>query len=51
VIEQVIEMWHRVVAGEFPRELDGLLADDVVFYSLRRRSLDPDTWSAKPSLR
>jgi hypothetical protein len=32
MIKNVVETWHRVVAGE--REaLDGLLADDVVFYS------------------
>jgi len=33
VIEQVVERWHRFVTGESPGELDGLLADDVVFYS------------------
>jgi hypothetical protein len=33
VIEQVVERWHRFVTGESPEELDGLLADDVVFYS------------------
>jgi hypothetical protein len=33
VIEQVVERWHRFVTGGSPGELDGLLADDVVFYS------------------
>jgi hypothetical protein len=32
-IENVIERWHRHLAGELPEGLDGLLADDVVFYS------------------
>jgi hypothetical protein len=32
-IEDVIERWHRHLAGELPGGLDGLLADDVVFYS------------------
>jgi hypothetical protein len=29
----VVETWHRVVAGQLSEALDGLLADDVVFYS------------------
>jgi hypothetical protein len=29
----MIETWHRVVAGERAETLDGLLADDGVFYS------------------
>jgi hypothetical protein len=33
VIGQVVERWHRFVTGASPGELDGLLADDVVFYS------------------
>jgi hypothetical protein len=32
-IEQVVERWHRHLAGELPEGLDGLLADEVVFYS------------------
>lgn len=32
-IENVIERWHRHLAGELPEGLDGLLAEDVVFYS------------------
>lgn len=32
-IENVIERWHRHLAGELPEGLDSLLADDVVFYS------------------
>jgi hypothetical protein len=32
-IEQVVERWHRHLAGELPEGLAGLLADDVVFYS------------------
>ena len=32
MIEKVVETWHRFLAGE-PEALDGLLADDVVFYS------------------
>ena len=32
-IQSVIERWHRHLAGELPEGLDGLLADDVVFYS------------------
>jgi hypothetical protein len=33
MIEKVVETWHRLLAGERPEALDGLLADDVVFYS------------------
>jgi hypothetical protein len=33
MIEKVVETWHRFLAGERPEALDGLLADDVVFYS------------------
>jgi hypothetical protein len=33
MIKKVVETWHRVVAGELPEALDGLLADDLVFYS------------------
>jgi hypothetical protein len=33
MIEKVVETWQRFVAGELPEVLDGLLADDVVFYS------------------
>jgi hypothetical protein len=33
MIKEVVETWQRVVAGERPEVLDGLLADDVVFYS------------------
>jgi hypothetical protein len=33
MIEKVVETWHRFHAGELPEVLDGLLADDVVFYS------------------
>jgi hypothetical protein len=33
MIEQVVERWQRFLAGELPEGLDGLLADDVVFYS------------------
>ncbi|HET7311634.1 MAG TPA: nuclear transport factor 2 family protein [Mycobacteriales bacterium] len=32
-IDDVIERWHRHLAGALPGGLDGLLADDVVFYS------------------
>ena len=32
-IEQVVERWHRHLAGELPEGLAGLLDDDVVFYS------------------
>lgn len=33
MIAKVVETWHRFVAGELPEALDGLLADEVVFYS------------------
>lgn len=33
MIENVVETWHRFLAGKLPETLDGLLADDVVFYS------------------
>jgi hypothetical protein len=33
MIEKVVATWHRIVAGELPEALDGLLADDVVLYS------------------
>src|SRR4030095_9455114 len=33
MIKKVVETWHQIVAGEQPEALDGLLADDVVFYS------------------
>jgi hypothetical protein len=33
MITKVVETWHRAVAGELSETLDGLLADDVVFYS------------------
>jgi len=33
VIDDVIARWHRYLGGELPGGLDGLLADDVVFYS------------------
>lgn len=33
MIEKVIESWHQLLRGEYPSGLDGLLADDVVFYS------------------
>ena len=33
MIKKVVETWRRVVAGELSEVLDGLLADDVVFYS------------------
>jgi hypothetical protein len=32
-IEQVVESWHAYLRGELPGGLDGLLHDDVVFYS------------------
>jgi hypothetical protein len=32
-IESVIERWHLHLTGDLPQGLDGLLADDVVFYS------------------
>jgi hypothetical protein len=33
MIEQVVERWQRFLGREEPEGLDGLLADDVVFYS------------------
>jgi hypothetical protein len=33
MIEHVVEQWHRYLRGELPDGLDGLLDDDVVFYS------------------
>lgn len=33
MIEQVIERWERFLTGELPEGLEGLLAEDVVFYS------------------
>ncbi len=33
MIEQVIERWHRFIAGNLSEGLEILLADDVVFYS------------------
>jgi len=33
VIEDVIDRWHRFLAGELPGGLAEVLADDVVFYS------------------
>jgi hypothetical protein len=33
MIEKVVETWHRFLAGQLPDALEGLLADDVVFYS------------------
>jgi hypothetical protein len=33
MIEQVVEKWERFLAGDLPEGLEGLLADDVVFYS------------------
>jgi hypothetical protein len=33
MIANMVETWHRVLAGERPEALDGLLAGDVVFYS------------------
>jgi hypothetical protein len=33
MIESVVERWHQHLRGELPGGLDGLLADDVVFYS------------------
>lgn len=32
-IERVVEAWHAYLRGELPGGLDGLLDDDVVFYS------------------
>lgn len=33
MIDDVIARWHRYMAGELPGGLDGLLAEDVVFWS------------------
>ena len=33
MIECVVEQWHRYLRGELPGGLDGLLDEDVVFYS------------------
>ncbi len=33
MIEHVVEEWHAYLRGELPGGLDGLLDDDVVFYS------------------
>ena len=33
MIDDAIARWHRYLGGELPGGLDGLLADDVVFYS------------------
>lgn len=33
MIEQVVERWQRFLARDLPEGLEGLLADDVVFYS------------------
>jgi hypothetical protein len=33
MIDKVVERWHQHLRGELPGGLDGLLADDVVFYS------------------
>lgn len=33
MIDDVIARWHRYLDGDLPDGLDGLLADDVVFYS------------------
>jgi len=33
MIEEVVERWHRFIAGNPSEGLDALLADDVVFYS------------------
>jgi hypothetical protein len=33
MIEQVIERWHAYLRGELAGGLDGLLDDDIVFYS------------------
>lgn len=33
MIEQVVQRWHRFRAADTTRELDTLLADDVVFHS------------------
>ncbi|HUY66192.1 MAG TPA: nuclear transport factor 2 family protein [Acidimicrobiales bacterium] len=33
MIEQVVDKWHAYLRGRLPDGLDGLLDDDVVFYS------------------
>jgi len=33
MIEKVVETWLRIVGDERPEALDGLLPEDVVFYS------------------
>ena len=33
MIEKTIEAWHMHLRGDLPGGLEGLLADDVVFYS------------------
>ena len=33
MIEQLVERWHRFIAGNLSEGLETLLADDVVFYS------------------
>jgi len=33
MIEQFIEKWHKYLKGQLPEGLDGLLAEDVTFYS------------------
>jgi len=33
MIEQFIEKWHKYLKGQLPEGLDGLLAEDVIFYS------------------
>ena len=33
MIEDVVERWHRHLRGDLPGGLDGLLDDDVIFYS------------------
>jgi hypothetical protein len=33
MIEQVVDNWHAYLRGRLPDGLDGLLDDDVVFYS------------------
>ena len=33
MIDDVVQRWHRFLAGELPGGLDELLAEDVVFWS------------------
>jgi len=33
MIKENIKKWHEHIKGEFPGGFDGLLADDVIFYS------------------